>query len=148
MGLRRGRRLRLRAKGDQLEQEFVALPFELGDGAAGGLGLHAGDQCGAELRGELGFAEVIPPAGEGTGKMREKMFHPALAAAEVKNQVRAHHAPAQARAPRDGGVYIADAEDALVDEVDGLAPDRGLQAVRSWPGSSVWRTMGRLPMCA
>src|SRR5271154_7447758 len=54
----------------------------------------------------------------------------ALAATEVKEQVRSHEAPAQSRSPTHRCIRVRDAEYVLVDQVHDLAIEGRLQTVR------------------
>src|SRR5258708_36768091 len=61
--------------------------------------------------------------------MFQHMRDAAGAAGKVKIQERTEQCPTQAGAVGDGGVDLADRHDPLADEVEGFAPQRGLQAV-------------------
>src|SRR5258708_11719424 len=58
------------------------------------------------------------------------MLNPAVAAPEMREQIRAHHCPTQARPPAHSGVGIGDVHHTLLNEVDNLPINRCLQAVR------------------
>ncbi len=62
------------------------------------------------------------------------MRHPALPAGKMEGEVWPHQRPAQPRTLADRGVDVGDTGDALGEEMDGLAPQRGLQAVGDVPG--------------
>src|SRR5580698_8331906 len=74
-------------------------------------------------------AEGLPPSRHRTGELLEKVLDTAVAAAEVVEHHVAHNAPAQARAPAQGGVDVGGADDTLRNEVINLARQRSLQAV-------------------
>ena len=57
------------------------------------------------------------------------MRHAAFAAGEMKGQMRPHQRPAQAGAVGDRGIDVGDRDHAFGDEMNRLAPQRGLQPV-------------------
>src|SRR6266849_2900893 len=103
------------------------------------VGLAPGSAFGPMGEGHLRlcFARDPQQIAEAVDRLRElleKMRHPAAAAGEVKGQMRSHQRPAQPRTLADRGVDVGDAGDAAGKEMDGLAPQRGLQAVGDVPG--------------
>src|SRR5215471_11858601 len=61
--------------------------------------------------------------------MRHEMRHATDPAREMEQQVRPHDSPAQARPIGDTGVDVGHGGDALIYEVNRLAPKRGLQPI-------------------
>ena len=90
--------------------------------------------CCCKLRGELGVAQPGPAGSHARHQGVHEMLDAALAAAEMPQQVGAHDAPAQSRAPRHCVVGVGDVEHALADQVDNLAVERRLEAVGHVPG--------------
>ena len=79
-------------------------------------------------------AEGLPPGRHRAGELLEEVFDAARTAAEMVEHHVAHHAPAQARAPAQGGVDVGCAHHTLGDEVVNLARQCGLQAVSDVAG--------------
>ena len=63
-----------------------------------------------------------------------EVFDSASAAAQMPLQALTHHAPAKPRSIADGRISVLDAQHALLDEVEHLAIERRLQAVRDMAG--------------
>ncbi len=123
----------LLAQLDQAEQNFVALRLQLRDGARSGLGMDAVDEFLLHVRRQHGRAEGLPPSRHRAGELLEEVLDAARTAAEMVQHQAAHDAPAQARAPAQGGVDVGGAHHALGHEVIDFAAQRRLQAVGDVP---------------
>src|SRR5580700_4690511 len=58
------------------------------------------------------------------------MANSPLSSAEMKQEIRPHHAPAQPRSPAHGGVGIGNVEDSEINQIDDFAVQGRLEAVR------------------
>src|SRR6266852_234 len=101
---------------DQAEQDFVALRLQLLDGARSGLSVDAVDELLLHFRSQHRRAEGLPPGRHWAGELLEEVLDAARTAAEVVEHHVAHNAPAQARAPTQGGVDVGGAHHALGNE--------------------------------
>src|SRR5215510_6829455 len=66
--------------------------------------------------------------------MLHEMVDSALATTQVPLQALAHHAPAKPGPIADGGISILHAQDALLDQIEHLAVECGLQSVGHMSG--------------
>jgi hypothetical protein len=112
--------------GDQI---IVAQPLEFTNRAAAGLCLCALDHAIDQLLGELGSLELGPRPLQAGPELREHMPHPALAAREVVDQIRAHRRPAQTGPINNGLVEFAGGGHAVIHQVQNFAPQRFLQTI-------------------
>ena len=80
-----------------------------------------------------GVSRVVPRSSIqvwfGLGEMIHEMRHAAFAAGKMKREMRSHQRPAQAGAVGDRRIHIGDRHHAFRHQMNGLAPERDLQAV-------------------
>src|SRR5258708_20025262 len=93
------------------------------------MGMNAVDELLLHFRGEHRRAEGLPPGGHRAGKLLEEVLDAARTAAEMVEHHVAHNAPAQARAPAQGGVDVGGAHHTLAPHVVNPAPHYGLHTV-------------------
>src|SRR3954454_24586792 len=91
--------------------------------------MNAVDELLLHFRRQRWRAEGLPPRRHWSGELLEEVLDAAGAATEVIEHQVAHDAPAQARAPGQGGVDVGSADNAVGNEVINLARQRSLQAV-------------------
>src|SRR6516165_722948 len=102
----RGGRLRTLAQLDQAEQNLVPLRFQLRDGARSDLRMDAVDELLLHLGRQYRRTQRLPPGRHRTAELLEEVLDAARTAAEVIEHQVAHHSPAQAGAPGEGGVDV------------------------------------------
>ncbi|MGF6300174.1 hypothetical protein OKW42_003504 [Paraburkholderia sp. WC7.3d] len=93
----------------QPHQNLIAISREFLLRARLGLLMYAFNDGRTHVRSEFWRSEHMPPGRQWTGELIEEMLDTALTAAEVIQKTRPHDPPAQARAPRNSGVGIANA---------------------------------------
>ena len=115
---------------------MVALGLQIVDGPRAGLIGDTVDQGARQVRGDFGIDLVHgpPPGVDARHQMVEEMGHPALAAGQRENHMRAEQGQAQARPLGDGGVDIGDRGEPVFKRQQRLAPQRRLQAVGQMAG--------------
>src|SRR6185436_2398175 len=95
---------------------------------------HAVDDRLLDLRTEFReLAEVFPPRGERTGQVLHEMPDSPLTASEVEQEIGSHDAPTQPWSPADRGIRIGDIQHALLDEMNDLPIERGLETIGDVP---------------
>src|ERR1700730_16120512 len=91
--------------------------------------MNAVDELLLDFGGQHRVAERLPPRGEGTGELFEKMLDAAFTAAQVIEKHVAHEAPTQARSPAQCSIRIGGADDAFGNKIVNLPTEGGLQTI-------------------
>src|SRR6185295_5166455 len=106
--------------------------------------MDAVDELLLHFRSQHRRAEGLPPSPHRAGELLEEVLDTAWAAAEVVEHHVAHDAPAQARAPAQGGVDVRSADNAFGNEVIDLPRKRRLQTIGDVPGDLLAQPDGLL----
>src|SRR4029077_11221434 len=115
---------------EQAQQNFVPLMLKLLDGAVPGLLQCSFDNRLLYGRREFGDrSQVLPPDRERTRELLHEMPYSIRPAAEMKQQVGSHNAPAKSRSPANRGVRIRNIEHSLLDQVNDFPVESRLQPV-------------------
>ena len=112
------------------DQAVVAKLDEFADAAPCGLCVGLGSDPGRERLCKRRPFDARPGKAEGRPELLEKMLHPRFPAREAVEEEGAHDAPAKTGAVGDRLIDLPGGGDPVVDEVEGLAPDRFEEAVR------------------
>ena len=123
-----------RAEPEQADEHLVFVVRELIDGAAGGFAQDAVDDGLLQLGRDVWRAEGFHHPGQWIHEVIHEVFDSAIAATQMPLQALTHHAPAKPRSVAHGSISVLDAQHALLDEVEHLAIERRLQAVRDMAG--------------
>jgi hypothetical protein len=124
----------LAAQLEQSQQDLVTLRLQFGNRARADLGMNAVDERLLHFGRQYRLPENLPPRRHGAGELLEEVLDAALATAQMIEHQVAHDAPAQARAPAQGGVDVRSADDAFGNEVINLPRERRLQTIGDVPG--------------
>src|SRR5688572_14200574 len=124
-----GANLMLLEEVHHVDQHIVALCFEDGNRAPGGLSFAALDQAALERGIPFGIFQIRPWEFQRGVELLDEVAHAARPAGEMIGEERPHEGPAQTRRIDDGIIDIARGADVLVEYVERLAPHRLLQAV-------------------
>ena len=112
------------------DEALVAPRFELADRAATSMLVGLLDDAVDQFLGELGnVGQLRPRPFEGRTELGQEVAHPGLATGDAVDEKRTHRAPAQSGAEPDGIVDLAHRGYPIVDEPEGLAPQRFEQTV-------------------
>src|ERR1700719_4548709 len=91
--------------------------------------MHAVDELLLQFGRQHRVAESLPPRGEGSGELFEKMLDAAFTATQVIEEHVAHEAPTQARSPAQRRVDIGGADDAFGNKIINFPTEGGLQTI-------------------
>src|ERR1700733_469815 len=99
--------------------------------------MNAVDELLLEFGRQHRVAERLPPRGERSGELFQKMLDATFTAAQVIKKHIAHEAPTQARSPAQCGVRIGGAHDAFGDKIVNFSRKGGLQTI----GHMAWHLL-------
>ena len=112
------------------QQAVVAQPFEFGDRPWASLVLAAGGHGLDQLGSQLGSLQPCPRQRQCRAELAQHVAHATVSSGEVEREICAHGCPAQTWAVDDGVVELRSSGDAVVHQVQILAPQSFLEAVR------------------